>query len=72
MRQSIKEIVYGFPTKHKEGYLKSEILEILKLFPEISMSKFNDALDFITVVSIENQIVIYRHDVISAIYSGLK
>jgi hypothetical protein len=69
---SIKEIVYSFKSKHESGFVKSEILEILKKFPEINMMKFNDALDYITVMYIDNEIVIYQHDVVKAIYSGMQ
>jgi len=42
--QSLEEKVYSFPTKHKEGFIQSEIDELLKQFYDVHMDKFNDAM----------------------------
>lgn len=69
--KSIREIVYKFPTKHKQGFVKAEIKELLKNFPDINMLRFGDALDYITVMAIDDEIVIYHHDIVQAIYCGM-
>jgi len=35
----MKEIVYNFSTKYKQGFVDSEFDDLLKLFPEISKEK---------------------------------
>ncbi len=72
MYNAIKEIVYKFPSRHKEGILQKELLELLTQFPNVDISKFNDAMDCLTVIYIDNQMLIYKHDIINAIYSGSK
>ncbi len=59
-------------TKYQEGYLASEIKELLKEYPAIDMDKFNDAMMGHTCVMKDEGIVMYRHDVENAIKMGLK
>ena len=70
--EHIREAVFNFPTKHKQGFVKEEIKELLKKFPDISILRFEDSLECITVMRIQNEIVIYRHDIVNAIYSGIR
>jgi hypothetical protein len=63
----LKELVINYPSKYKEGLLQSELHEILKYFPEIYTEKFEDAISNITVTLIDNNIVIYKHDIYKAL-----
>lgn len=68
---NIKEKVYNFKTKNKEGFTNSEIKKLLKDFPEINMDKFNSALMGITCMRIDNETVIYHCDIESALHCGV-
>lgn len=61
-----------YKTKHKAGFVKSEIEDLLKNYPGIDMEKFNDALTGITCMGIDNEMVIYHHDIEKAIRCGLE
>jgi hypothetical protein len=71
MQKSIREIVHDYPTKHKKGFLKLEMLHLLNQFPNINLLRFNDALDHITIMYIDNEMIIYHHDIINAIQAGM-
>ena len=58
MQKSIREIVHDYPTKHKKGFLKLEMLHLLNQFPNINLLRFNDALDHITIMYIDNEMII--------------
>ena len=46
--KKIREKVYNFKTKNKEGFVQSEIDTLLKDYPNINIDKFNSALRGIT------------------------
>lgn len=64
--------VYGFPTKHKEGFMQSEIDELLKDFPDINMKNFNNAQRGITCMIIDEEVVVYHCDVEKALICGIE
>lgn len=68
----IKDVVYGFKTKNKEGFIQSEIYELLIRYPEINIDKFNDALSGISCLKIDGSVVIYHHDIEKALGCGLE
>lgn len=68
----ITEAVYRYPTKHKEGFIQSELEELLKQYPDINMDKYNDALMGITCMAVDGQAVIYHCDVAKAIICGIE
>ena len=70
--KNIKETVYNFKTKHKQGFIESEITLILKDYPNINMDKFNEALNGITAMRINNETVIYHCDIEKALYCGIE
>jgi len=70
--KSIKEKVYSFKTKHKEGFVQSEIDELLKEYPTIDMVKFNNALIGITCMMKDNEIIVYHPDVEKALHCGIE
>lgn len=67
---SIKDKVDNYPTKHKEGFIKSEIDDLLKDYPGINMDRFNDALSGITGMMIDDEIITYHCDIEKALYCG--
>ena len=69
---NIKEKVYSYPTKHKEGFLKSEVDALLKEYPNIDMEKFNSALMYNSCLMIDNDIVQYRNDIEKALLCGIE
>lgn len=69
---SIKERVYGFKTKHKEGFVQGEIDELLKDYPGINMDKFDNALMGITCMMIDDELVIYHCDIELALKCGIE
>jgi hypothetical protein len=70
--KNIREKVYGFKTKHKEGFVRSEIDTLLKDYPNINMDKFNEALFGITCMMKDNEMVIYHCDVEKALHCGIE
>lgn len=70
--ESIKERVYKFKTKNKEGFVQSEIDTLLKEFPNINMDKFNNALMGNTCLMINNELVMYPWDIVTAIRCGVE
>lgn len=69
---NIREIVYNYPTKHKEGFIQSEIDALLKEFPNIDMERFKSALFCITCMGKGNEVIIYRHDIEKALVCGIE
>lgn len=61
-----------YKTKYKHGFTSAEIKDLLKNYTDIDTEKFNDALMGITCMSINNEIVIYHHDVEKALRCGME
>lgn len=68
----LKEKVYSFKTKYKEGFTYNEVEELLLDFPNINKEKFDNALTGITVKLIDGHIIIYCDDVLNALRCGLE
>ena len=66
----IEKIVKEFPTKNKEGFTAKEQEELLKLFPGINKEKYDNALWGVTCIMVEDEIVIYHCDIITALRCG--
>jgi len=62
-----EKIVNDYKTKNKQGFTKSELNELLKLFPTITESKFNEAFGVNTCLMIDGEIIFYHHDIARAI-----
>lgn len=70
---NIKETVYNYKTKHESGFTSQEIKDLINInYPDISMDKFNDALFCVTARVIDDEIVIYKHDVELGIICGVE
>jgi len=70
--ENIREKVYSFKTKNKEGFVQSEIDTLLKEYPNINMDKFNNALRGNTCMMVDNEIVMYHCDIEKALICGIK
>ena len=70
--KKLYKLVYEYPTKYKEGFLPDEIKEILKTFPNINMDKYNDAMGVHTVIIIENDIITFHNDILTAFKCGIE
>ena len=70
---NVSEVVNSFKTKYKEGFTQGEIKELLdEYYPEINMDKFNDALMGITCMMIDNKMIIYHCDIITAVNCAIE
>ena len=67
-----KEKVYSFKTKYKQGFIQSEIDELLEEFPNINMEKFNNALMGNTCMVKNDEIIQYHCDIEKALYCGME
>lgn len=72
MKKTLRDIVYNFPTKNEHGFIKSEIDELLKDYPNLNMDRFNDAMIGNTCMVIDNEIIIYHCDVLKALRCGIE
>ena len=70
--ENIREKIYNFKTKNKEGFVQSEIDMLLKDYPDINMNKFNSALRGITCMMVDNETVIYHCDIEKALRCGIE
>jgi hypothetical protein len=63
---SIAERVNNYPTKHKYGFIQSEIETLLKEYP-IDKDRFNQSMMGHTCMLIDNETIWYHCDIIKAI-----
>jgi len=71
--KKLKELVYNYPTKHKEGFLAEEQKDLLSKFPNVNMDKYYDALNGITCMADETgQFIIYHCDILQALICGIE
>lgn len=70
--KELENVVYNFPTKTKYGFIKSEIDDLIKDYPNINMDRFNDAMMGNTCMVIDNEIIIYHCDVLKALRCGIE
>lgn len=71
-RNKIRDFIYNYKTIYPEGFINTEIEEILKLYPNINMDKFNDAMMGNTCMLRDNNIINYHCDIYNAIISGVE
>ena len=73
MIEKIENILNNYKTKNKEGFIKSEIDEILKEFPDINVEKYNDAMMGHTcLISKDDEFIFYLTDFRTALYCGVE
>jgi len=71
-RDKIFDLVYNYKTKYKQGFIQDEIEDILKNFPNINMDKFNNALNGITCIMEDDNMIIYHCDIETALKCGIE
>ena len=75
--KELESKVYNYPTKYPEGFTSDEMEKLLEDYPNVEMSKFNDAMMGNTcMMKCEDdgkmQIVNYHCDVLKALICGLE
>ena len=68
----MKDKVYNFKTKHKQGFIQSEMKTLLEDYPGINMDKFNLAMTGNTCMVIDDEIINYHCDVLTALRCGIE
>jgi len=71
-QQQIDEVISCFPPKYKEGFTSADIGILVSMFPEMNKDCFNNALTGITAKLVCGEIVIYEHDVRTALRCGIE
>jgi hypothetical protein len=69
---TISERVNTYPTKHEEGFISSELEELLKEYPNIDIGKFNEAMMGNTCMLKGNEVIMYHCDIELAIRCGIE
>ncbi len=70
--QELYDMVYGWKTKYKEGFMPDELKEITDQFPQMDMDKYEDAMMGNTCSVHEGRFCMYHTDVYKAIRCGLE
>jgi hypothetical protein len=68
----IREEVNSCLTKNKQGFTRDEYMKLLENYPSINMDRFWDALNGITTMSIDGEIVVFHRDIELAIRCGME
>jgi hypothetical protein len=69
----LEEIVYKYPTKHMIGFTELEQKEMLDLFENINMDKYNNAMMGNTcMMDAEDGIITYHCDVLTALKCAIE
>jgi len=66
--KDLHSLVYDWPTKHKQGFIQSEIDELLSRFDNLHMDKWHDAMMGNTcMLDEEDGFITYHIDVLTAL-----
>lgn len=65
--KNLKEEVYEYPTKHKEGFTRTEMQTLLSKYPEANWFKFFHAFTGCTMSTIDGEMIHYTTDVHTAL-----
>ena len=68
--KKIADYVYGYKTKHKEGFIKKEITAILYEL-NINEKRFKRNLGVNTCMIIDGQVITYRKDILNGIICAI-
>jgi len=64
--KNVEDFIYSYPTKNKEGFIASEINDILEKY-SIDKDKFYTALGVNTCMLIDGEVVTYHCDVLKGL-----
>ena len=67
----LHDFVYSYPTRSKYGFHLDEKNELLSMFPDINMEKYNNALCGITGKLDHEGFIIYHCDILNALKCGI-
>jgi hypothetical protein len=71
--KEIYDKVYNYPTKYPEGFIKSEIDDLIKDYPDFDMNKYYDAMMGNTChMSKDNELIMYHCDVEHGLRCGIE
>jgi hypothetical protein len=72
--KNLEDLVYNYPTKHKEGFTTDEQRALVSKFPNINMDKYWDAQMGITCMRDDEtgQFIIYHCDVLTSLRCGIE
>ena len=70
--KALKDAAAKYKTKHKHGFTRDEYMKLLENYPDINMDRFWDALNGITCMSIDDENVVFHHDIELAIRCGME
>lgn len=70
--KGLEKKVYDYPTKNEEGFINSEIEELLKDYPEVDMDLFDGALMGNTCMMRDGDTIMYHCDIYKALCCGLR
>ncbi len=69
----LEEIVYKYPTKHKHGFIQTELNEVMDLFENLNMDKWNSAMMGNTcIMDKDDGIITYHCDVLTGLKCALE
>lgn len=68
---TVKDKVYSFPTKHKEGFTWCEVSKIVQEYPSLDIKKFESALQGATLCIVEGEELVYHYDIEKALNYSL-
>jgi hypothetical protein len=72
MKNKLRDLVYNYKTKYKEGFIDSEIAELLAKFPNINMDRYYDAMMGNTCMLIGTDVIRYHCDILVGLCCGLE
>ena len=73
IRYKYYKLANNYPSKNYQGFIQSEIEELLSFYPDVNMEKFNESLMGNTcMLTEEGNIISYHHDIAKALGEGLK
>lgn len=70
--KNIRKNVYSYKTKYEEGFVQSEVDDLLKNYPNIHMDRFHDALNGNTCMVKDGEIIMYHCDIEKALRCGVE
>ena len=65
--KNLQDFINNYPTKHPQGFIGSEIMDILEKY-KINKEKFFDALGINTCTVVDGDYITYHCDVLKGLY----
>lgn len=68
---TLQQKVDNYPTKYRQGFTYAELMALVKEFPHMDKDKFEVAMDGNTCMVIDDQVIYYHCDVLTALRCGI-